>query len=49
MGVDAKFEAKFGSHPIEEGEVSLDEVAPLPLQGSTKLSMEGGPTLEIVM
>lgn len=34
IGTDTKSEAKIGSHPIEEGKVSPDEEAPLPLQGS---------------
>lgn len=46
VGVDAQQEAKSGSHPIKEGKISLDEKAPLSLQGLAELSLKGEPTLE---
>lgn len=47
IGVDTKPEVKFGSHPIEEGEVNLDKKVPLPLQGSAELTLEVELILEI--
>lgn len=37
--VDAQSEVESGSYLVEEGNVGPKEEAPLPLQGSTKLSL----------